>query len=54
MENLTDYLPGNKTKEQMQKNLEELKKHLETATGTNKEVIEILIRANERALAKQL
>lgn len=52
MENLTDYLPGNKTREQMQKNIEELKKHLETATGTNKEVIEILIRANERALAK--
>lgn len=53
MENLTAYLPANKTKEQMQKNLEELKKHMETATGTNKEVIEILIRANERALAKQ-
>lgn len=53
MENLTEYLPGDKTKEQVQKNLEELKKHLETASGTNKEVIEILIRANERALAKQ-
>ena len=52
MENLTDYLPANKTKEQMRKSIEELKKLLETATGTNKEVIEILIRANERALAK--
>lgn len=53
MEDLTKYLPGDKTKEQMQKNLEELKKRLETASGTNREVIEILIRANERALAKQ-
>lgn len=53
MEKLTEYLPGDKTKEQMQKNLEELRKRLETASGTSKEVIEILIRANERALAKQ-
>lgn len=52
MEDLTTYLPGDKTKEQMQKNLEELKKRLETASGTSKEVIEILIRANQRALEK--
>lgn len=53
MKDLTDYLPGDKTKEQMQESLEELKKRLETASATNKEVIEILIRANERALTKQ-
>lgn len=53
MENLTDYLPADKPKEQLQKNLEELKELLKTATGTNKEVIEILIRANQRALEKQ-
>lgn len=52
MENLIDFLPGDKPKEELQKNLEELKKYLETASGTNKEVIEILIRANERALQK--
>ncbi|QLG69707.1 MAG: hypothetical protein CH104c_0476 [Candidatus Woesebacteria bacterium] len=52
MEDLTKYLPGDKGKEEIQNNLEELKKRLETASGTNKEVIEILIRANERALEK--
>ncbi len=53
MLDLTKYLPGDKSKEEMQKNLEELKKRLEKASGTNKEVVEILIRANKRALEKQ-
>ncbi len=53
MEDLTQFLPGDKSKEEIQKNLEKLKKRLETASGTTKEVIEILIRASERALAKQ-
>ena len=52
MEDITQYLPAGKTPEQMQQNIETLKKLLEKASGTHKEVIEIIIRANERAIKK--
>ena len=53
MDDLTKFLPADKSREELMKNIELLKKRLEKASETSKEVIEILIRANKRALEKQ-
>jgi len=52
LEELATLTPTNKSIKELEVNKQVLKSHSTRATGTALEIIEILIRANERALYK--